>query len=61
MRFTIGYLKLAFQPFSVGIRGVVSRSDRCVFLPPFYRRKFWPQKSRKLRIKTQGGLQDLMN
>lgn len=33
MRFTIGYLKLPFQAFSVGIRGLVSRK-RSVCLSP---------------------------
>jgi len=35
MRFTIGYLKLHFQPFSVGIRGLVSRKRSVCLSPSF--------------------------
>jgi hypothetical protein len=35
MRFTIGYLKLAFQPFSVGIRGLVFRKRSVCLSPSF--------------------------
>jgi hypothetical protein len=35
MRFTIGYLKLAFQVFSVGIRGLVSLKRSVCLSPSF--------------------------